>query len=297
MPTETGLGESIGLVANDLRVQILQALWDHRREHENPVSFSTLRSAVGVSDSGRFNYHLDTLVPEFVRDAEEGYELTYAGRRLVGAAVSGAYTDADVTTEPTPVGDCPSADCGGRQLATYDAGDLVVECDTCETTITDGLMAPPVLLAGHDITDNPDRVGSFLRTRLQGLTQGFCPLCDGPLNSTIVAFDAETAAAGDPATDVLNECRTCGFSGHSLLGLHVADHPAVVSYLHDHGVDYRAPVWEQDWLLAAEATVASEDPPRVELRLGDLDRPEAETLAVTVDQTATVRETERSPSE
>ena len=291
MPTETGLGESIGLVANDLRVEILQALWEHQREDETPVSFSTLRTAVGVSDSGRFNYHLNTLVPEFVRDAEDGYELTYAGRRLVGAAVSGAYTDADVTTEPTPVGDCPSADCAGRQVATYKTGSLVIECDTCGTTITDGLMAPPVLLTEHDITANPDRIGSFLRTRIQRLTEGFCPLCSGQLESTVAAFDAEAEAMGDPAADVLDGCRTCGFSAHSVLSLHVTDHPAVVSFLHERGVDYRAPVWEQDRLLAADASVIAEDPPRVELRLGD---PDGEQLVVTVDQTATVRETERA---
>ena len=295
MRTETGLGESIGLVANDLRVEILQALWERRREDESPISFSTLRAAVGVDDSGRFNYHLDTLVPEFVRNVEDGYELTYAGRRLVGAAVSGAYTDADVTTEPTPVGSCPSAGCEGRQMAAYDAGSLVIECDTCETTITDGLMAPPILLAAHDITAEPDRVGAFLRTQVRRITEGFCPLCDGPLESTVAALDSGTDATElDPAADVLDECRACGFTGHSLLGLHVADHPAVVSFLHEHGVDYRAPVWEQDWLLSADATVASEDPPRVELRLGG---PDDERLVVTVDPTATVRGTERVQTE
>lgn len=82
---EDELGEAFGLVDDETRLEILWGLWEERidtdhRETE-PVSFSELRGRVGVEDSGRFNYHLDQLVPRFVEQGEDGYTLTYAGTK------------------------------------------------------------------------------------------------------------------------------------------------------------------------------------------------------------------------
>jgi DNA-binding transcriptional ArsR family regulator len=91
MELDHELGEIFGLVADPTRLEILKALWEERTAHEGhgqePVDFSTLREAVGVRDSGRFNYHLDSLVPEFVSQEDDGYTLTFAGSNIVGAAV------------------------------------------------------------------------------------------------------------------------------------------------------------------------------------------------------------------
>jgi hypothetical protein len=86
------LEAAFSLVANELRFQILQALWEAQRTDELPVPFSELFDSVEVGDSGQFNYHLDKLVPRFVRDADDGYELTFAGEQVIGAAASGVYT-------------------------------------------------------------------------------------------------------------------------------------------------------------------------------------------------------------
>jgi len=46
------------LLSDDIRVEILQALW----EADDPVAFSELHGAVGIRDSGQFNYHLLSFV-------------------------------------------------------------------------------------------------------------------------------------------------------------------------------------------------------------------------------------------
>src|SRR6056297_3085653 len=66
--------EAFGLVANETRLSILQALWG---AEERPVAFSDLRRAVGMADSAQFNYDLQQLEGHFVTKVEgaktEGY--------------------------------------------------------------------------------------------------------------------------------------------------------------------------------------------------------------------------------
>jgi hypothetical protein len=83
--------DAFSLLGHELRIGIVRALW---RAGDDEVSFSKLRERAGMPDSGQFNYHLGELVGTFVRESEEaeGYELTYAGRQVIGAILDGTYT-------------------------------------------------------------------------------------------------------------------------------------------------------------------------------------------------------------
>ena len=75
-------------LSHDLRLEILLALW------EAPgfsLSFSELRRAVGVRDSGSFTYHLSQLEGHFVAKTDDGYELQYPGHRVLDAIQSGVF--------------------------------------------------------------------------------------------------------------------------------------------------------------------------------------------------------------
>jgi len=300
--TETGdPEEAFGLVANELRFGIVEALWDARTEGTTPLSFSDLRERVGLRDSGQFNYHLSKLTPRFVRQVEDGYQLTYAGQQVVGAAVSGTYTDADVTVDPVTAGDCPQ--CAATIEAEYDQGSIVIDCVDCDLTVTDGLPAPPVLAAHHDPDELPAVFDRLVRTRIRTLTEGFCSLCGGPVDSTPLAFLAADehgfdAAGTDQGEDedgtagVAYQCRACDREIYSVVAACVLDHPAVAGAYHDNGVDLRqTPVWELEWVGDADTTVESESPPRlvVSFEVGD------ETVRVTVDDDCRVVESEREP--
>lgn len=293
--SDTDLGDdpedAFGLVANELRFEMVEALWDAETDDERPLSFSTLRERVGLRDSGQFNYHLDKLTPRFVRQVEDGYELTYAGRQVVGAAVSGTYTDADVTVDPVDAGDCPQ--CAATIEAEYDQGSIVIECVDCDLTITDGLPAPPVLAAHHDPAELPAVFNRLVQVRMRTLFEGFCTLCGGPVDSTPIPFlddDPDYDDTGDGEIGVVHRCQACEREIYSTVVGSVIDHPAVAGVYDDHGVDLRqTPVWELDWVGDSISTVESERPPRlrIDLEVGN------EVVRVTVDDDCRVVDSER----
>jgi len=294
------LHEAFDLVANETRFDILRALWDASKDRPGAVEFSQLRELVGLRDSGQFNYHLDKLVPRFVRKGEDGYGLTHAGRQVVGAAVSGVYTDAETTAvEPMVVGEC--AECGGRLEASYESGEARIECQDCELVVTDGMSAPPIIAATHDEPDLPDAFSRHLKTRVETMNQGFCPLCRGGVDRTLTRFTEREAHLEDdterdedgPFEDVLDVryvCRACGFEAHGVVGTALASEPVVTAFLFDHGVDVGDTlVWEYDWLYDFDAEVTSEEPVRIEATLEVDD----ERLALTLDGALDVVDHER----
>ena len=87
---ETDPDEVFALLADDTRVAILQALWETEGEG---ATFSELREAVGMRDSGQFNYHLAQLVGHFVEKIDDCYRLQPAGKNVVTAIYSGVVTE------------------------------------------------------------------------------------------------------------------------------------------------------------------------------------------------------------
>jgi hypothetical protein len=262
---EPDLEEVLALVANETRMEILRALWEARNADESPLGFSALQDRTAVRDGGRFNYHLDRLVPRFVRKhgSEDGYALTYAGERVIGDAVSGGYTAVGGTeVAPTPVVDCPDPDCPGTVEARYEAGRAVFDCDSCDRH-PDTVSAPPIVVEAH----GPDRMAAasrFSLVTIERAVRGFCPLCDGPIESSIARLTPGYEPVLEDAVDVVHECGACGYARRSGAVTTLIGHPAVVALLHEAGVDYRtAPHWEQTWLTGATERLAGEEPPRV----------------------------------
>lgn len=265
---KTDIGEVFGTVANDLRFEILRTLWETHTEHpeavdrpeHEPVSFSRLRERVGVRDSGRFNYHLNELVPRFVRKEDNGYVLTHAGTQTIGTAVSGVYTDSNAELEEAVFGQCSNTDCNGTLRADYDSGHITVDCDDC---VREAVMhVPPIIVETHDIESDPTVVQQFTLTETQRLIRGFCPLCSGPVDQRITGHLENGTARG--RVGVTHVCEECGNVSHTTAVLSVTDHPAVVSLLYDAGIDYRdIALWRPPQAVEFEETVESENPIRV----------------------------------
>jgi hypothetical protein len=155
--------------------------------------------------------------------------------------------------------------------------------------VTDELPAPPVLVKGTEPEEIPVTFGRFLITEMQYLNRDFCTLCGGRIEHSIVertlACDrkgeetgGDTHEAGDRSTETdagaENEteyirarlaCQNCGMESSQVLGVRVLDHPAVVGFLYEHGIDIReTPLWEFDWLTEPHGTVVGENPLRIE---------------------------------
>lgn len=133
--------DSFDAVSDEVRLGILKAFVEERRRRRAEIdwtdreltddvvmlSFSELRDAVGVEDSGRFNYHLEKLVGRFVNRTPKGYILTVAGHRLAGSLVAGRYEVSSMIGVERVDRYCP--DCGEQLVAMYAAGSLLLLCE------------------------------------------------------------------------------------------------------------------------------------------------------------------------
>lgn len=263
-------------VADELRVRILRELWDAG----DPLSFSELRARVDVRDSGRFNYHLGELRGRFVEKREGGYDLRYAGRKLVGGLHSGAYTEETEPVGPQPVdGSCVA--CGGALEATYEDQVGKVDCRDCDVTLIQ-TGVPPAFVDGRE-DDLAAAVDGYVRTTLRSFLDGFCPTCSGPTAGRLEAGENEMG----PRAVV--ECERCGTSFYGLAAWVVVDHPAVLSFYDDHCRSVRdTPLWRLDWLDASEWDGGSRDRAAVTVQL------DGEALRLTVDDALAVADVDRA---
>ena len=240
---------AFGAVADELRIRILRALWDADR----PLSFSELRERVGVRDSGRFNYHLGKLRGRFVEQTDDGYDLRFAGSRLVGALYSGVFTE-EASVGPVPVeGTCTN--CGGDLEASYEDERGRVDCTNCDVVLLSGGV-PPAFVDDRE-NDLATALDGYFRTMLREVRAGFCTQCSGPVAGRL-EHDP------DHGPRAVFECERCGGTFRGTAAAVALDHAAVVAFYYEHGLDVRTvPIWEVDWLHdatddgdAARVTVA-----------------------------------------
>lgn len=278
--TEFDAAEAFALLGDETRVAILEALAGHAND---PLPFAELREAVGVEDSGRFNYHLGKLVGRFVEKRDEGYRLTYAGSRVVGAVYEGTYAEGD-DIDPIAL-DANCIECGASVQLSYADERVTVGCSECENVDSE-FGFPPGAIAGRDPETLPAALTSYMVTMLERLVAGFCSNCAGPVSPVI---DSE-GEAGEGQIPVEFACERCQSQATSSLASVLLTEPAVVAFHYDHGVDVRdALLWSLPWLVDSETEQVSDSPPEYAVTgiLG------GERLRVVVDETLAVVETER----
>jgi hypothetical protein len=273
------------LLGDDTRVGILEALG---ATPDESVPFAELHRRVGIRDSGQFNYHLGKLRGSFVRRTDDGYELTHAGRQIVGAMHAGTYT-ANATVDPIPTGaDCPI--CGGRVVASYAAETARVSCDSCAAW-HNAFAFPPGVLDQYRREELPGAFDRWMKHVVRGIVDGFCYTCAGRMRGRLVVEDRDEAFADVPAA-VAYECERCGSEARISAALPAHFHPAVQGFLYEHGADTtREPTWSLADLADPDLTLVSADPPRLLVRFAG----DEESLVVGLDHDASVGWLERRP--
>lgn len=279
--------EAFAALSDPTRVTVLRTLW----EADDPLSFSDLQEAVGMRDSGQFNYHLGRLRGRFVTNDEAGYRLRVAGRRVVGALLSGAYTSAESTVSRPLDDPCPN--CGSTTTFRYEDDRVWFDCEDCDFTAMNHVS--PGVFAGYDVETYPAVAQRYLRTRIGHLVAGFCTNCEGRLRTTVRRFadvwpDDAAEDFADLATVpfVVYDCERCGDRVTTDLGLALIDRPVVVAFFHDHGVDTRdRPLWS--FVAVHDSTVETADPFRATVTFQEGD----DALTLTVDDGLRVLDTKR----
>jgi DNA-binding transcriptional ArsR family regulator len=282
--------EAFALLGNETRLAIVRSLWE-ADGHE--ASFSDLREAVGMRDSGQFNYHLGKLVDRFVEQSEsDTYRLTLAGQRVYGAVLAGLYTQEGSVEDRRLEAPCEA--CGGDRTFAYDGQQMDVSCVDCG--LGTFVPVPPGVFSGYPVEEWPTVADRYVRGTLRRLDDGFCPFCEGRVTATVEPEigtrepDADPPAEYEAFPSVRYECERCAERFSADLGSALAAHPAVVSFHHDHGVDVReAPLTRVQAVDESEAWVRERDPVEAAVRYEADD----ECLTLVVDATATVTETYR----
>ncbi|WP_331235665.1 ArsR/SmtB family transcription factor [Natronorarus salvus] len=272
---------AFSVVANETRLSILMALW----RADGVTSFTDLHRAVGLRDSAQFNYHLQKLTDAFVRPREGGYELRYAGEKVVRAVLSGSFVETPAI-EPFAL-DASCVACGRDLRARYADEQFSIDCVSCGTRFG-RYPFPPGGFTDRTRAEVMDAFNQRVRHLHCLAADGVCHECNGRMRTRFVRDD-ERFAAG---VSVTHRCEQCRHRLHSPIGLTLLDHSGVVAFHREHGVDLcRVPYWRLAWCVGDDAlTVLSEDPweVRIDVSLGD------ETLSVWIDETLAVTAMDRT---
>ncbi len=245
------------ILSDETRVDILRVLAEHLKENSDDpaLGFSDLRRAVGMRDSGNFNYHLDHLVGRFVRSTDDGYRIAPAGLEVIAALVAGTYGEGD-RLGPVEIGDpCPV--CDEPLTAIYEHNILSV---TCPDDHVFQNTLPPGAIDGRSIDDVIELLTLTTKQHLELAVHGICPLCQGQLDWGVRTIDREPL-------EFTNQCDRCGVRVDVPAIACVLHHPAVVSFYYEHGIDIRdRPLWAPEFYNNVRLDVTS-DPVEVEITI------------------------------
>lgn len=247
--------DSFELLANETRLAILLALWEAYEPFAggSSIPFSELYNRVGMSDSGNFNYHLGKLEGQFVRSTDEGYKLRPQGDKITRAVIAGGGLG-DATLEPTEV-DMPCPLCEAPTAITYQDGRLFQLCTECDGKFGEADDVPSGTLFAWRLEPagladrTPEEVyaassiGMFQRTL--AVIDGVCPDCSGAVETELDVCENHDPEPGDTCSNcgrrdgilALYRCSVCKFSTGGKPSALVSQHPAVVAFYYDHGVD------------------------------------------------------------
>jgi len=272
-----GTRDAFSLLAHDIRLDIVLALLgDWAAVYTEPQSYSELMDAVGMQDSGKFNYHLDKLRGVYVAETDEGYVPTASATALYRAVLAHRPT---TRTEQTGELDRDCPHCGGTLVERYERAFYTLECTTCDAWNGMTYSFPQNGLRNREGGERYQAVAQRANYHI-GLAQtGQCPFCGGSVPVTPEPDWAD-------GTAVALGCDTCSWAvGVSPLTA-VQFVPAVTSALHDAGVEL--PLFEHAVTGFTTTTRHTADPPTIEIQV----ETEAGQVTVVADESLSVRSVE-----
>lgn len=300
--------DAFAVLGNETRMDVLQTLGSA----DGPLSFSELRSRVGMRDSGQFNYHLEKLAGHFVHKDDDGYSLRQAGRAVVEAVLSGAITE-DPVLEPAVI-DFGCRLCGANIEVSYAEERVRLYCTNCP-----GLYATS---PGSDIQANRSGYGyvgslplppagikgrSAFEVMKAAITRGhldfvsaandICPKCSAVMDHSVAVCEAHHVEEGvcevcgnRHAAHVDSHCTNCIYGIDGILLNHLIGSLELRRFVAEQGLD---PIVDgEQWGWDFEEEIRSSDPFEAQytITVGD------EAITLTVGPDFSVVETERRES-
>jgi len=243
--------EPFSLLAHEIRLDIIRAFFnqwddieadslDDAREKRG-LRYSTLMDAIGMQDSGKFNYHLEQLLGVYVEQVGEQYVPTASSIALYHAVLANRPTENLHQDEVDIDASCPA--CGEPILARYDQEYLIVDCEHCDDWWGLRYPFPKNGLDSRAGTELLDALDNRAMYDIGLARTGQCPSCAGHVSIEL----APDRLDGGQIPTVSFSCGTC-FWGASLDVLNALRFdPRVAAALTDLGVVPEAEN-ANDWL-------------------------------------------------
>lgn len=295
--------EAFSVLGNETRLSILLALWEAYDPFaaEHSVPFSQLRDSVGIRDSGQFNYHLGKLVGQFIEQSNKGYRLTRAGLTFVQVVVAGTVSRELENTRSEIDESCPR--CGATVLVTYGNDEVTVECTECPGFFQSApnqpghifqFGFPPAGFADRTSGDVLRAAFSYQLHRIEAMMDGVCPTCGGRIETWVDLcedHDVDSGLCDSCGSSFMAlarwRCRTCKASMFGPSWEPVLNHPAVVAFYYNHGIEHDHSTWATARRgVACTEELVSTSPFRLRITVEVDD----DYLHVTVDEALTVRD-------
>lgn len=297
--------QAFAALGNETRIQIIRTL----AEEGGPVPFSELRERVGVSDSGRFNYHLDQLAGHFVGQTDHGYELDQPGRRVIEAILSGAVTGGS-TREATVI-DVSCVYCGAETEVSFREERLLWRCTECAGTFADreatseafgtlprGTLDVPYLPAAGVKDRTPQEIlaasDTWSTAERLAMVNGVCPRCSGTIEDSLTVCEDHDDSDGvceachtRLGVTVSSRCTNCGHTKDGTIVLQLLADPAFRAAFDSRGVDViSTPHEDLPALVVEDHEILGTDPFRARLTY----EINGETVSLVVDDDLSVAE-------
>ena len=251
--------DAFATLGDETRLRILIELGRAVSEggHGSGLSFSDLRERVGVSDSGRFNYHLDKLEGRFVRKNNNGnYTARYSALAVVSAFYAGAY--APERTEQTAETDRTCMECDRSLEMRYAVQSFELNCSEHGTRL--GFPAPAGAIEPRTLDELYEVVVARAMSNMNLIRQGICPRCWG---TTIIDYPYDVGDIDEPAVGVSIACDRCWLHYETLLRIIASSHPAVRGLYQEQGYElYDAFLRESLMYSAYQVQVDETEPMR-----------------------------------
>jgi len=294
---------AFAVLGNEIRLDIIRVLWQADATHEyddasdtaDTISFSELRRQVDIDDNGKFNYHLSQLAPHFIRQTDDGYRLSGAGKQIARTVIAVTGTD-ELDFSADLKQDCPL--CGALMAATYEDQWLRISCTECDGLFGDKAPEGAVFFSSYPAAGLADRsleeafATGFYRCMLDitYMMRDLCRECAGPLSASISVCDTHRTGEGDPCSNCGTRfpvwaemrCDTCGFAKRLPVEAFAMGLTPVIGFLDDEGLDVLAPTFDEivDLLQNRVETTVMEEPFRVSVAIEG----EAGRLSISLDE-------------
>jgi hypothetical protein len=306
--------EAFATVGNERRLSILTELW----RAEQPVRFSELRASVGMRDSAQFNYHLQKLMPRFVRKTDEGYRLAWPGKYVVRAIIAGTLVGDQVAAFETG---SACIDCHSSLVASYDGDRLSIRCSACERLYSTWPF-PPGAIVDRDPEALLDAYNQWVRHEFSLGISGVCADCGGSVTrelqvdpSTESPFcymsdlqrQHDTKLSTQPPSEhvpadaggehssparVRFRCQRCRKQAIAHPGMVLLDDPAVSDLYRESDESLsELRYWTLPWAVDdSVVTVLDSNPPKVEVTVST----DGAAVTATIDESLTVVDRHRA---